>query len=134
MGLSKPIIISTSAVDTSNLATKSDLDTLANTVESSLANVGGAVKSIQKGFLGVNKQNYKDITISSVDTNKTTVRVTKIMDYNDGSHLRTGITTTTGYDQTDGYLVSGTKVRVLLPYGNSITDSYQVQWEVIEFY
>lgn len=65
MGLSKPIIITSSSVDVSNLATKSDLDTLANTVSSSV----GAVKSVQRG-LCYSTSRYNKITISSVNISK----------------------------------------------------------------
>lgn len=58
MGLSKPIIITSSAVDTSNLVTKSDLTALQNTV----ANSVGAVAKVQVGTVAV--KDTVDVTLS----------------------------------------------------------------------
>lgn len=69
MGLSKPIIITSSAVDTSNLATKSDMTSLQNTLSSGLANMGGMkIKSIQKGRSACGSRT--SATISAVDLDK----------------------------------------------------------------
>lgn len=70
MGLSKPIIISTSAVDTSNLATKSDMTTLQNSVTSALSGVGGAVAKVQRGTVAVTNA-IATVTLSGfTDLNK----------------------------------------------------------------
>lgn len=67
MGLSKPIIITSSAVDTSNLATKSDMTTLQNSVTSALSKVGGAVKKIQRGVLSTSNADTTAVTLSGFD-------------------------------------------------------------------
>lgn len=76
MGLSKPIIISTSAVDTSNLATKSDMTTLQNSVTSALSGVGGAVKKIQRGTFNCDDGSTVSITLSGFsDLSKMSVTI-----------------------------------------------------------
>lgn len=72
MGLSKPIIIQDSSVDISNLATKSDIDSIKNSV--------GAVKKIQKGTLSGETDSSKPKSISATlsgftDVNKMCVHL-----------------------------------------------------------
>lgn len=66
MGLSKPIIIQDSSVDISNLATKSDIDSIKNSV--------GAVKKVQRGYVDFANSQTKDVTLSGfTDLNKMVV-------------------------------------------------------------
>ena len=123
MGLSKPIIITSSAVDTSNLATKSDLTALQNAV----ANLGGMkVKSVQKGTVNIkntsNNKKYVDATISGVDTAKCIAFVNLGYSYSDNSTSSTAVTCT---------VPNSTTVRVYTP-SSGYGDVY-VPWYVIEF-
>ena len=120
MGLSKPIIIASESVDVSNLATKSDLDTLANTVSNSV----GAVKSVQRGVATLsNGIDYKDITISSVNTSKAVVFVESAT--TDSNYTRTVDISTAGV------LRSATTLRLSFFYDGS-ADRYMA-WQVVEF-
>lgn len=97
MGLNKPIIITSSAVDTSNLATKSDMTTLQNSlsgsittlqsnVTSALANVGGAVKKIQRGT----SNSLNAITLSGfTNVDKMVVHLEGF--YSASKHANTGV-------------------------------------------
>lgn len=82
----------------------------------------GAVKSVQRGIASV-AGSYLDVTINSVDTNKTFVMGGLQCSKSDLSYY--------AYDFGGVYLLNNTTIRVLKTSRN---DTMNIEWQVIEFY
>ena len=115
MGLSKPIIIQDSSIDISNLATKSDIDSIKNSV--------GAVKSVQRGVFNNTGKAKNTITISSVNVSKSFVNIAPYM-------VTSNNMDNTGNIIAVGYLEGSNTLSIT---GGDYGSNRWVLWEVIEF-